>query len=61
MTDRRAYFFLASALAVILIQPLVPQYRWVTLSVALIYLLFALLFATANLSARREARRNGHI
>jgi uncharacterized membrane protein YqjE len=61
MTDRRAYFFLASALAVILIQPLVPQYRWVTLSVALIYLVFALLFATANLSARREARRNGHI
>ena len=61
MTDRRAYFFLAAGLAVVLIQPLVPQFWWLTMSVAFIYLAFALLFATANLSARREARRNGHL
>lgn len=61
MTDRRAYFFLGAALAVFLIQPLVPQFRWLTMSVAFIYLVFALMFAAANLSARNAARRNGHI
>lgn len=61
MTDRRTYFFLASALAVALVQPLVPQYRWATMSVVVIYLLFALLFGAADFSARRTARRNGHL
>ncbi|MGH3667163.1 MAG: hypothetical protein ACRDWF_16105 [Acidimicrobiia bacterium] len=55
MNDRRAYFFLAAALAVLAVQGLVPQYRWLTLSVATLYLVFALAFATANLSARRAS------
>lgn len=61
MTDRRAYFFLGAAVAVLLVRPLVPQFRWVTLAVAFIYLVFALAFATANLAARRQAIRNGHL
>lgn len=61
MTDRRVYFFLVAAVAVALVQPLVPQYRLVTLSVVAIYLIFAALFAAANLSAKRAARRNGHL
>lgn len=61
MTDRRTYFFLGAALAVAAVQPLVPQYRWVTLSVVVIYLVFAALFATADFSARRAAKRNGHV
>lgn len=61
MTDRRVYFFLGAAVAVAAVQPLVPQYRWVTLSVVGIYLVFAGLFAAADLSAKREARRNGHL
>jgi hypothetical protein len=55
MNDRRAYFFLAAALAVVAVQGLVPQYRWLTLSVAALYLVFALAFATADLSARRAS------
>ena len=61
MTDRRVYFFLVAALVVALVQPLVPQYRWLTLAVAVIYLTFALAFALASLSASRHARRNGHL
>lgn len=61
MTDRRAYFFLLAALAVVAVTPLVPEFRWATLSVTILYLAFALLFATANLSAKHTARRNGHL
>jgi hypothetical protein len=61
MTDRRTYFFLAAGLAVLAIQPLVPQFRWATLAVAIVYILFAIAFAVANVSAKRTARRNGHI
>ena len=61
MTDRRVYFFLVAALIVFLVQPLVPQFRWLTLTVTVIYLLFALAFALASLSADRHARRNGHL
>jgi hypothetical protein len=60
MTDRRTYFFLGAALLIVLVQPLIPQYRWATLSVAGLYLVFAVLFAMSNISARRAARRNGH-
>jgi hypothetical protein len=60
VSDRRAYFFLAAALAVLAVQGLVPQYRLLTFSVAVLYLLFALAFATANLAARRQAIKNGH-
>ncbi len=61
MTDRRSYFFLGAGLTVFAIEPLIPQYRWATLSVAALYLLFAVLFATASISAKRTARRNGHL
>ncbi len=61
MTDRRIYFFLGAAVAVALVQPLVPQYRLVTLSVVVLYLLFAVVFAAADISGKRTARRNGHI
>jgi hypothetical protein len=61
MTDRRVYFFLVAALLVLLMQPLVPQYRWLTLAVAGIYLLFALAFALASLSATRQAKKNGRL
>ena len=61
MTDRRVYFFLVAALLVLLMQPLVPQYRWLTLAVAGIYLLFALAFALASLSATRLAKKNGRL
>lgn len=61
MTDRRTYFFLGAAVAVALVQPLVPQYRTVTLFVVCLYLLFAVLFATADIAAKRAARRNGHL
>ncbi|MGH8949845.1 MAG: hypothetical protein ACRDX9_00320 [Acidimicrobiia bacterium] len=60
MTDRRAYFALGAGLAVLAVQPMVPQYRWAILAVAFIYLAFAVLFTIANISAKREARRNGH-
>ena len=60
MTDRRTYFFLGAALAVALVQPLVPQYRWITVTVIAIYLVFAALFAAADFSAKRSAKRNGH-
>ncbi|HJQ76497.1 MAG TPA: hypothetical protein VJ948_04455 [Acidimicrobiia bacterium] len=61
MTDRRTYFFLGAALAVAAVQSLVPQYRWVTMTLVALYLLFAVLFAAADISARRAARRNGHL
>jgi hypothetical protein len=48
-------------LAVLAVGPLIPQYRWATISVAVIYLAFAVLFATADISARRAAKRNGHL
>jgi hypothetical protein len=57
--DRRVYFFLGAALVVFLVQPLVPQYRWLTLIVTVIYLLFALGFGLASISADKHARRNG--
>jgi hypothetical protein len=60
VTDRRTYFFLGAALAVALVQPLVPQYRWLTLSVIVIYLVFAGLFAAADYSTKRSAKRNGY-
>ena len=60
MTDRRVYFFRVAALVVSLVQPLVPQYRWLTMAVVVVYLVFALAFALASLSASRHARRNGH-
>lgn len=63
MTDRRTYFFLAAGLAVLLIQPIVPEYRWLTMTVAILYFVFAALFTAANLSARQnnrtESRRRG--
>ncbi|HWB88152.1 MAG TPA: hypothetical protein VG872_02980 [Acidimicrobiia bacterium] len=61
MIDRRTYFFLGAALAVAAVQPLVPQFRWATLTVVAVYLVFAGLFAAADISARRAARRNGHL
>jgi Ca2+/Na+ antiporter len=61
MTDRRVYFFLAAALVVALVQPLVPQFRWLTLTVIVVYLSFALAFALSSMSASRHARRNGHL
>jgi hypothetical protein len=61
MTDRRVYFFLAAAIVVFLVQPLVPQYRWLTLTVTAVYLLFALAFALASLSTSRRAKVNGHL
>jgi hypothetical protein len=60
LTDRRAWFFLAAGMAVILIQPLIPQYRWAAVSVAILYLTFAGLFAFASISANRAAHRDGH-
>jgi uncharacterized membrane protein YqjE len=57
--DRRVYFFLVAAVVVLLVQPLVPQYRWLTLAVTVVYLLFALGFGLASISADRHARRNG--
>jgi hypothetical protein len=56
--DRRVYFFLIAALVVFLVQPLVPQYRWLTLTVTGIYLLFALAFALASISADNHAKKN---
>jgi hypothetical protein len=47
-------------MAVILIQPLIPQYRWAAVSVAILYLTFAGLFAFASISANRAAHRDGH-
>lgn len=61
MKDRRVYFFLVAALLVFLVQPLVPQFRWLTLTVTGIYLLFALGFGMASISADKHARRNGHL
>jgi len=61
MSDRRAYFFSGAGLAVLAVGPLIPQYRWATISVAVIYLAFTVLFATADISAKRAAKRNGHL
>lgn len=61
MTDRRTYFFLGAGLIVLAIRPMIPQYRWATLSVAVIYLVLAFLFAAANITAKRTAKRNGHL
>ena len=61
MTDRRVYFSLGAGLIVLMIQPVIPQYRWAIIAVAVVYLAFAVLFALANLSAKREAERNGHL
>ncbi len=61
MTDRRVYFFLGAALVVVAIYPITPaQYRWVAVSVAVTYVVFAVLFALSSISADRAARRNGH-
>jgi hypothetical protein len=60
LTDRRAWFFLAAGIAVILVQPLIPQYRWAAVSVAILYLTFAALFAFASISANRAGHHNGH-
>ncbi|MGQ0848133.1 MAG: hypothetical protein ACT4OP_03300 [Actinomycetota bacterium] len=61
MTDRRAYFFLGTAVAVAATYPLIPnEFRWASAAVAAIYLALAALFAAANLSANRIARKNGH-
>jgi hypothetical protein len=59
--DRRVYFFLVAALVVLLVQPLVPQYRWLTLTVTVVYLLFALGFGLASIAADNHAKRNGHL
>ena len=56
MTDRRTYFFLAAGVAVLLIQPVVPKYRWLTITVAIMYFVFAALFTAAHLSARQNRR-----
>lgn len=61
MTDRRTYFFLGAGLVVLIVQPIVPQYRWATVTVAILYLVFAVLFATASISAKRAAEKNGKI
>ena len=46
---------------VVAIYPFTPdQYRWVAVSVAVIYLVFAVLFALSSCSAERAAKRNGH-
>lgn len=58
MTDRRIYFFLGAALAVAAVQPIVPQYRWATISVAVLYLVFAATYAAASFSARHATRRD---
>ena len=52
MTDRRTYFFLVAGVAVLLVQPIVPQYRWLTITVGSVYFVFAALFAAAHASAR---------
>jgi hypothetical protein len=44
-----------------LVQPLVPQFRWATIAIVVIYLLFAVLFAAADISAKHAAKRNGHL
>lgn len=61
MTDRRVYFSLGAGLTVLAIQPVIPEYRWATIAVAIVYLGFAVLFALANISAKRTAKRNGHL
>jgi hypothetical protein len=61
MTDRRTYFFLGAALMVGVVQPLVPQFRWAILAIVVVYLLFAILFAAADISAKHAAKRNGHL
>ena len=44
-----------------LIYPITPaQYRWVAVSVAVTYVVFAVLFALSSISADRAPRRNGH-
>jgi hypothetical protein len=60
VTDRRVYFFLGAALVVIAIYPFTPaEYRWVAVSVAVTYVVFAVLFALSSVSAERAARGNG--
>lgn len=59
MTDRRTYFFLAAALLAAAVHTVIPdQFRWVSATVTIIYLVFAALFAAASVSADRTARRN---
>jgi hypothetical protein len=60
MTDRRVYFFVGAGVIVLAMQPMVPAYGWLTSLLALIYLAFAVLFAAADISAKRAAKRNGH-
>jgi len=59
MTDRRTYFFLGAAVAVLGVQPLIPELRWATLSLAVTYLIFAALFAWADFAARRASANRG--
>lgn len=61
MMDRRIYFSLGAGLLVLMTEPVIPEYRWAIFAVAIVYFAFAALFALANVSAKREAERNGHL
>jgi uncharacterized membrane protein YqjE len=61
VNDRRVYFFLAAAALSALVYPLTPdEYRWLAATVAVTYVVFAVLYALASISADRNGRRNGH-
>ncbi len=58
MRDRRVYFFLGAAVLVAALYPFTPtQYRWLTATVAVTYVVFALTFGAAAVSTEREMRQ----
>jgi hypothetical protein len=60
MTDRRTYFFLGAGILVLLIEPLIPQYGWLTMVTGVVYLALAGLFGGVSIAQNRASRRNGH-
>lgn len=61
MTDRRTYFFLGAGILVLMIEPLIPQYGWLTMVTGVVYLALAALFGGVSIAQNRAARRNGHV
>ena len=62
MRDRRVYFFLAAAALCALIYPITPDaFKWLAATVSVTYVVFAVLYAIASISADRNGRRNGHV
>lgn len=58
MRDRRVYFFLGAAILVACLYPFTPEeYRWLQVTLSVTYVVFALLFGAAAVSAEREIRR----